>query len=134
MKKFKSHLLLGCILVISTCIGFYLQKTEDSRYTLEIKTPDGFVEYSPNPEPEKTDVTSDAVSPEPETDENSFKININTATEAELVTLDGIGESRARDIIKYRTEKGNFKVIEDIMKISGIGEKLYDKIKNMITV
>lgn len=62
------------------------------------------------------------------------KININTATQEELTSLSGIGEAKAKSIIKYREENGNFKSIEDIMKVSGISENLFAKIKENITV
>ena len=62
------------------------------------------------------------------------KININTATLEELLTISGIGESKAKAIIEYRKEFGNFEKIEDIMQVSGIGETLYEKIKNNITI
>ena len=61
-------------------------------------------------------------------------IIINTATQEELTSLTGIGESKAKSIIKYREENGNFKSIEDIMKVSGISENLFAKIKENITV
>lgn len=64
----------------------------------------------------------------------SSLININTASLSELITLPGIGESRARDIIEYRTQYGKFNIKEDIMKISGIKEAAYSKIKDYITV
>ena len=62
------------------------------------------------------------------------KININSATLDELTTISGIGESKAKSIIEYRNEFGNFEKIEDIMKVTGIGEALYEKIKNNITI
>ena len=62
------------------------------------------------------------------------KININTADINKLTELDGIGESKAKTIIEYRTTNGLFKNIEDIKNISGIGESLYNKIKDKITV
>lgn len=62
------------------------------------------------------------------------KININTADAAELSSLKGIGPGRAEDIIKYRNEKGAFTSIEDIMNIKGIGEAVFNRIKNYITV
>ena len=61
-------------------------------------------------------------------------VNINTATEAELVTLPGIGESRARDIIAYRNDNGGFAAVEDIMNVTGIKEASYEKIKDYICV
>ncbi len=68
-------------------------------------------------------------------DENnsSDKININNATLEELMTLTGIGESKAKNIIAYR-EKEKFKTIEDIKNISGIGDVLFEKIKDRIVV
>ena len=60
-------------------------------------------------------------------------VNINTATLEELLSLTGIGESKAKAIIEYRKEN-KFKSIEDIMKVSGIGQSVFDKIKEDITV
>ncbi len=60
------------------------------------------------------------------------KININTATESELRTLDGIGEKLAKRIIKKREELGGFKAVEQIREVEGIGQKLYDSIKDYI--
>lgn len=65
--------------------------------------------------------------------ENSGLVNINTATKEELMTIKGIGESKADGIIRYREENGNFKTIEDIKNIEGIGDKLYETIKIYIT-
>jgi len=64
----------------------------------------------------------------------SKKININTATKEQLMTLSGIGEAKAEDIIAYRAENGDFQTIEDIMKISGIKEAAFQKIKDKIMV
>ena len=62
------------------------------------------------------------------------KINLNKATQTELETLPGIGPSTAEKIIAYRKENGNFKNIEDIMNVNGIGESKYNKIKDLISV
>ena len=64
---------------------------------------------------------------------SSDKVNINTATKDELMTISGIGEAKANAIISYREENGNFEKIDDIMNVSGIGQSLYDKIKENIT-
>ena len=62
------------------------------------------------------------------------KVNLNTADENLLCTLPGIGTSRAKSIIDYRTKNGAFKTIEDVMKVSGIKEAAFEKIKDLITV
>ena len=62
------------------------------------------------------------------------KININTATVEELVSLPGIGNKIANRIIEYREKNDNFKTIEEIMNVKGIGKKKFKKIKQLITV
>lgn len=62
------------------------------------------------------------------------KININTDNKERLMTISGIGSSKADAIIEYRTKNGNFKTTEDIMNVSGISKTIYDKIKDIITV
>lgn len=60
-------------------------------------------------------------------------ININTATLEELMSINGLGEAKAKAIIKYREENGYFKIIDDLLNVSGIGEALFEKIKEYIT-
>lgn len=66
--------------------------------------------------------------------ESVKQVNLNTATKEELMTLRGIGEARAEDIIRYREKQGKFQCIEDIMKVSGIKDSAFQKIKEDITV
>ncbi len=66
-------------------------------------------------------------------DENEV-VNINSADADKLTSLPGIGESKARDIIAYRTKVGEFEKKEDIKNVSGIGESLYARIADLITV
>ena len=68
------------------------------------------------------------------TEEITSKISINTATKEVLMTLQGIGESKANDIIKYREENGLFNNIEDIKNVPGIGDNLFAQIKEDITL
>lgn len=62
------------------------------------------------------------------------KVNLNTASQEELMTLTGVGEAKAKQIIQYRQSHGTFQTIEDIMNIPGIKEGLFEKIKEDITV
>lgn len=62
------------------------------------------------------------------------KININTASVEELVQLDKVGPKYAERIVVYRTENGPFKVPEEIMLVSGIGEKTFEANKDRIVV
>lgn len=64
----------------------------------------------------------------------SNKININTADKEQLKTLPRIGDSLAERIIDYRNKNGTFKRIEDIKKVSGIGDKMFENIKDKISV
>lgn len=65
---------------------------------------------------------------------DASKVNINTATEAQLCDIPGIGAVRASAIVSYRQEHGAFERIEDIMKVSGIKQSTYDKLKDSIRV
>lgn len=62
------------------------------------------------------------------------KVNINTAGEDELMTLTGIGETKAAGIIEYREENGGFGSIEELMQVEGIKEGIFNKIKDDITI
>lgn len=63
-----------------------------------------------------------------------LKVNLNTASVAELQTLAGVGLKKAEDIIRYREENGSFQQIEELTKVSGIGEKTYEALKEQLKV
>lgn len=66
-------------------------------------------------------------------DKENIKINLNLANKNELMQLPGIGDKKADLIIEYRLEK-SFTKIEDLMNISGIGNKIFEKLKDYITI
>lgn len=72
--------------------------------------------------------------PEEEKENSDGRVNLNTATKEELMSLPGIGESKAEAIMDYREKNGGFSDISDIMKISGIKEAAFEKIKELIVV
>lgn len=61
-------------------------------------------------------------------------VNINTADETQLQTLTGVGPAKSSAIVKYRTNEGAFQVIEDLMNVSGIGEKTFEALSDFISV
>ena len=61
-------------------------------------------------------------------------VDINTATQAELETVKGIGPKKAQDIIEYRKKNGPFKSADDLDKVPGFGQKTVDQVKKEITV
>ncbi|HFI0613700.1 TPA: helix-hairpin-helix domain-containing protein [Streptococcus suis] len=65
---------------------------------------------------------------------NESKVNLNTATEADLQTISGIGAKRAADIIAYREANGGFKSVDDLNNVSGIGDKTMESIRPYVTV
>ncbi len=62
------------------------------------------------------------------------KVNINTASREELMTLTGIGEAKAEAIIRYREDKGSFKSAEELKEVEGIKDGVYNKVKDQIKV
>ena len=97
---------------------FYVQKEEDSK----------------NAAMEKEILQKNENADEKKGTEQKAKIDLNTADKAQLCTLPGIGESRAESIIAYREEHGFFQEPEDVMKVSGIKESAFEKIKDYVTV
>ena len=67
-------------------------------------------------------------------DTDNGKVNLNTASKEQLLSLTGIGDVKADSIIRYREENGSFRSVEDIKKIEGIKDGVFNKIKDQITV
>jgi len=122
MKGYKKPGTLLCIFVLffSVITGIIVQINERQYRSF-------FVEKMSYGEEDKVKV---------QIDETNFddKININTAGIKELDLLDGIGEGLAKRIIDYRTKNGEFEVIEDIMRVSGIGKEKFEAIRDNIRV
>ncbi len=106
---------------------------------IESKESDKIVQYisesvtsSENQNTRVENISSDVV----ENDNKNLRnlVNINTATQTELETLDGIGPSIAKKIVEYRKTNGKFKAIEDIKEVPGIGEAKYEAISGNICV
>lgn len=64
----------------------------------------------------------------------SKAVDLNTATEAQLKSIKGIGDAKAKAIVEYRTKNGNFKSVDDLAKVKGFGKKTVEQIKDLVTV
>ncbi len=69
-----------------------------------------------------------------QSDNSGDKVNLNTASAQELQKLNGIGQKKAEQIIAYRDQNGQFKKIEDLTQVSGIGEKTFAALKDQLTI
>ena len=83
----------------------------------------------PDPEPAAESQTA-----EPEKTEPDFPLDLNTATAEELTALPGIGEVLAQRIVDFRTENGPFRIIDELKDVRGIGDAIFDGLKDYITV
>lgn len=121
-----------------TASGGATEQADLSKINLAYALCDGQKIYVPSilDEDEITYIQNDAGSNVliPDISSNSTLVNINTATQAELEALPGIGASTAYKIINYRKENGKFKQIEDIMNVNGIGESKFNNIKKYICI
>jgi competence protein ComEA len=82
-----------------------------------------------------TALTAQSKAPAPKpTATAAAPVNLNTATAEQLATIPGVGPKMAERIIDYRQKNGGFKKVEDLMNVSGVGEKSFLKMKPLITV
>ena len=106
------------------------ENADSNNVNFAMKLVDEMVLYIP--------IVGEELTPEPTVggvqNQGDGKVNLNKASEAELQTLTGVGPAKATAIIEYRDQNGGFKKVEEIMEISGIGEKTFEKFKDQITV
>ncbi len=105
--------------------GGFLENAKTDYVNLAAQAVDGEKIYIP---------TVDEILEESSYDVEEGLVNINTADERKLVSISGIGEAKAKAIIDYRKEHGNFKSIDEIKKVSGIGSLTFEKIKEYIKI
>lgn len=109
--------------------GFTLEAdTESINLARQIKSNEKIYVPKQGEEIDKTDYSYEDIG------NTSQLININYATVEELDTLPNIGKTRAQQIIDYRSSNGTFLVIEDIKNVPGIGEKIFESLKDFITI
>lgn len=110
--------------------GGFLESADQTKINLAARVEDEMVLYVPEIG-EEVEVIQAEVSAQ---SEESGTININKATSEQLQSLPGIGASKAESIISYREENGPFKRVEDLINVSGIGEKSFEQLKDKITI
>ena len=104
-------------------------EADSQKVNLAQRVEDQMVIVVPKVGEEATEIPSGVTSKEAAKD---GKVNINTATVEELKTLKGVGEKKAEAIIDYRKKNGSFKTKEDLMKVRGIGKKLFESFQERI--
>ena len=82
----------------------------------------------------ESDETSSVQVVENVSGQDDGKVNLNTASKEELLTLSGIGDVRAQAILKYREEHGEFRSIEELMEVEGIKKGTFQKLKDQIKI
>lgn len=112
--------------------GGLLNDAESNAVNFAQKVEDQMVVYIPKVGEEDINIPASPVNKAQE--QEAGKVNINEADEAGLMTLNGIGSSKAASIIQHRDEKGFFKTIDEIKNVSGIGEATFNNLKDSITV
>ena len=122
--------------------GSFTDKADKDKVNLAQLVEDQMVIYVPKkgeegvevPAGAPTTVTNGSTGPAGAADSAGGQVNLNTATQADLETLSGIGPSKATAILEYRETIGTFKQVEDLKNVSGIGDKTFEKLKESISV
>ena len=121
MSKYKKLITIPIVIIVVSIylIGANMLNRLDRVYDLKDALPASAIVKTEEQEDKELEIIGD-------------KININTATESELMMLDGIGSAMAQRIIQKREELGSFSSIEDILDVEGIGTKTFEKLKDYI--
>lgn len=115
--------------------GGFSEKANQTAWNLAEVLQDGMQIYIPSKDEAKEALNEEqSLGKVSSASQKKNTVNINTASQEELMTLPGIGKSRAAAIIACREEKGSFTSIEGIKDVAGIGDGIFDRIKDLITV
>lgn len=135
LKQSKSeYILIASALFIVALILIYIAVYSPPLVPENIASKQSVVIQTTTKSPTNKNISTTSKIVSSTTNSDVIIININTATVEQLITLDGIGEKIAKRIIDYRTENGAFTNIDELMNVSGIGEKKFNAIKKFISV
>ncbi len=152
MPKWAKAISILLVFVAAVCLGLWLESLRNDAFRVEsvsvesvsVENIDAQSASENEAMPEMTASATEAAAEIAASTEASYsvssdmvndgKININTASKELLMEINGIGESLATRIIEYRTQNGPFESIEEIVNVSGIGQKKLENMRDMICV
>lgn len=129
-SKRQTFAMIGIVLLVAAGILLYAGMSQPKVYEDNTSVP---ITLSVSADTTVTDKTVPS-SAQTNVSAVSYPINLNTATYEELITVDGIGDARANQILQYRDAIGGYSSVEQIKDISGIGESVYSRISPYLTV
>ena len=147
MPKWAKPISILLVFVAAVCLGLWLESLRNDAFHVESVSVENIDAQSASENEAMPEMTASAteaaaeIAASPEASYsvsadmvNDGKININTASKELLMEINGIGESLATRIIEYRTQNGPFESIEEIVNVSGIGQKKLENMRDMICV